>query len=323
MKNIYGLVLSCFVALFAFILAKYFPIGSVALAIVLGAIIGNGFKIKERFNPGITFSEKTLLAWAIGLMGINLDFTILSSLGWQTLLIIVLAMIFTIYSAVFLASRFGFDKNFALIIGVGNGVCGSAAIAATKDIVGLNKEKTALAVAIVNFLGTLGIFLLPIVATVILGFGDIQAGVLIGNTLQAVGHVVASGFSMNDAVGQSATIVKMGRVLLLGVVVIGLIYYVSKKHKDPLQKGTKSKVPGFIWGFIGLAIVATFNILPTFIVELISLTSKYLLLIAMAAIGLKISFKTIKEHGSLALKLGSYIFLLQILFSIVLITILL
>ena len=48
----------------------------------------------------------------------------------------------------------GFDKDFAIILGVGNGVCGSAAIAATKDIVGLDKQKTGLAVAIVNFLGT-------------------------------------------------------------------------------------------------------------------------------------------------------------------------
>lgn len=321
-KNLHGITLSIFIGIIALIIAGFLPIGAVALAIIIGAVIGNTVSINEKYNPGITYAEKSLLAWAIAFMGINLDFTILAQLGFSSLILIILGMIITIYSAVLIAKKMGFDKDFAIILGVGNGVCGSAAIAATKDIVGLDKQKTGLAVAIVNFLGTIGIFILPLVAVFILQFDDVEAGILIGNTLQAVGHVVAGGFSISESAGQSATIVKMARVLMLTFVVLALIYYVSKHKVTVDQQTSKSSVPLFIWGFIGFAILATINILPTFIYETISLASKYLLIVAMAAIGLKISFKAIKEQGGEALKLASFVFLIQVLFTTLFIVVL-
>lgn len=315
MKYLHGLLLSFCVAIVAFVISKFIPLGSVAIAIIIGAIIGNVFTLDKKYDSGISYAEKTLLAYAITIMGINLDFNILVNLGFKSILLIIVGMAVTISSAVYIAKKMGFDKDFALILGTGNGVCGSAAIAATKDIVNLDKEKTALAVAIVNFLGTIGIFILPLIGGYILHFSDLQSGILIGNTLQAVGHVVASGFSISDSAGQSATIVKMGRVLMLTPLVFILIYIVSRRSKHIDDKPNKVSVPFFIWGFLFFAIVATLNILPTFAVETISTLSKYLLLIAMSAIGLKINFSTIKTHGSDALKLSIYVFILQIVFS--------
>jgi len=315
LKYLHGLLLSISIAIVALIISQFLPLGSVAIAIILGAIIGNTITLNKKYESGIGYAEKTLLAYAITLLGINLDFNIIVDLGYNSILLIVFGMIFTIYSAIFIAKKMGFDKDFALILGIGNGVCGSAAIAATKDIVKLNKEKTALAVAIVNFLGTVAIFILPLVGTYILHFSDIQIGVLIGNTLQAVGHVVASGFSVSDNAGQSATIVKMGRVLMLTPLVFILIYIVSQRSKKIDGNTNKASVPFFIWGFLFFAIVATLDLLPPFAVESISTASKYLLLIAMSAIGLKINFSTIKTHGGDALKLSLYVFILQIVFS--------
>lgn len=315
MKYLHGLLLSLFVAITALVISNFLPLGSVAIAIIIGAIVGNIFTLDKKYNSGIGYAEKTLLAYAITLLGINLDFNILVNLGFNSILLIIIGMTVTIYGATLIGKRMGFDKDFALILGVGNGVCGSAAIAATKDIVKLDKEKTALAVAIVNFLGTVGIFLLPLIGVYILQFSDVETGVLIGNTLQAVGHVVASGFSISDSAGQSATIVKMGRVLMLTPLVFILIFIVSKRSKNINGEVNKVSVPFFIWGFLFFAIVATLDILPTFAVESISTISKYLLIIAMSAIGLKINFSTIKTHGSDALKLSLYVFILQIVFS--------
>lgn len=311
-ENIFGLILTIILAIISLILAKFIPIGSVAVAIILGIIIGNSLKIPHFCNSGITYAEKTLLAYAIGLMGINLDFSILAQLGFKSIILIILGMIVTIFSAIFLGKFLKLDFKFALMLGIGNGVCGSSAIVATKDIIGLDKQKVGLSVAVVNFLGTIGIFLVPFIGSVLLHFNEINSGVLIGNTLQAVGQVLAGSFSISDTAGQTATIVKMGRILLLTPLIFILIY--ALKDKTQVTK-VKNQIPKFIVVFVLLSIIATTGVLPELIINLIAKTSHYFLLLAMVAIGLKISFKTIIVHGFNALFLGSLIFIVQIIFS--------
>jgi len=295
-------------------LSTYIPIGAVALAIILGIVIGNFVKPSKIFNKGITFSEKHILSFAIALMGINLNFLILKNLGFKSILVIIVAMVLTISSSLLLAKIFKFDKKFALLIGIGNGICGSSAIAATEQIIGSRKEDVGLSVAIVNFLGTIGIFLLPFIATIILKFSDINAGLLIGNTLQAVGQVVASGFSISNDSGQTATIVKMTRILLLTPVIFILIFAFSKKN-TAIGKSRKISIPLFVIGFILFSLVPTFKLLPNEFIKAISKLSHYALIIAMAGIGLKITFGSIMKNGKSALLIGMLIFIIQIIFS--------
>lgn len=320
MLKIYGLLLSIFIAIVAMSLSSYIPIGSVAIAIIIGAILGNSIKIPSKFSSGITFSEKTLLNFSIALMGINLDFNVLKELGVNTIFIIVASLVLTLSFAIYLTKKQNFDSRLGLILGIGNAVCGSAAIAATKDIVKLNKEKAAVAIAIVNLLGTAGLFILPFIG-MLLGFNDVEIGILLGNTLQSVGHAVAAGFGVNETVGQSATIVKMGRILLLTPVILWLIYFVAKNDPEKVSASKRVKIPLFIIGFIFFSIVATSQILPQDIISYISWFSKMTLLVAMSAIGLKISFKAIKESGWESLILAGYIFKFQILLSVILIAI--
>ena len=315
MKFFYGVTLSILIGIIAIFLSSFISIGSVALAIIVGVIIGNSVKLDDKFSSGITYSEKTLLSFAIALMGINLDYAILSQLGIQSIFLITISLILTLLMSLYLAKLFKFDSKFALMLGIGNGVCGSAAIGATKDIVGLDKDKTGLSIAIVTFLGTIGIFALPLIGGFILQLSDVNLGILIGNTLQAVGQVIASGFSINSEVGQTATIIKMGRILMLTPLIFVLIYFMNKQVSSINEGKIKMEIPAFIVGFVLFSIIATLNILPQFITNIISNTSHYLLIVAMAAIGLKINFKTILQHGSKALLIGTLIFVVQIIFS--------
>ncbi len=316
MNILYGIFLATNIAIVAKILSFVIPsLGSVTLAIIIGALVGNFVKFHSRYDEGIVFTEKKVLAFAIGLMGVNLDFEILSQLGFKVIILIIISIIFTLYFSVLLAKLFKFDKKFALTLGIGNGICGSAAIAATKDILDVDKQKAALSVAIVNFLGTIGIFLLPFIGSYILELSDVNIGVLVGNTLQAVGQAIASGFSVNDDVGQSATIVKMGRILMLTPVILFLIYMISKENQEVEKSGNKIQIPLFVVAFIAFSMAATFKVFPNGLIEYISLVSNYFLLVAMAAIGLRINFKVIKEHGSMALLIASIIFFVQIAFS--------
>lgn len=320
MKNFkqiaYGVVLCTLMGVLALFLSTYFPIGAVSIAIILGIVVGNLIKPGETFRKGITYSERHILAFAIALMGVNLNYLILKELGYKSILIIIVAMAVTLLSSLVFAKIFKLNKKFVLLLGIGNGICGASAIAATKQIIGANEEEIGLSVSIINFLGTIGIFLLPLIS-VVFKFTEISSGILIGNTLQAVGQVVAAGFSISKSAGEIATIVKMGRILMLLPVIFVLIFALSKKEagKAHGKKQKKHGVPLFIIGFILFSLIPTFGLLPREYITVISKISHYTLIIAMAGVGLRITFISIIRDGKSALLIGSLIFLLQIIFS--------
>ncbi len=313
-KYFYGLSLTLFITLLSIFISNFIAIGAVAIAIIVGIIIGNSVKIPTKFNQGITYAEKIILSFAIALMGINLDFTILAQLGIKTLVLITIGMVITIFSAIFIGKIYGINKKLSLLLGIGNGVCGSSAISATAPIIRPQNSFIGLSVAIVNLLGTIGIFLVPFIA-ISFGLSDIDVGILIGNTLQAVGQVTASGFSISHEAGVSATTVKMGRVLLLTPLVLILIYIYSKDSSIQ-NTSTKVKVPTFILFFILFSLVSSFSLVGEDIKHIISSVSQYTLIIAMSAIGLKIQFNSIKDDGKTALKIASLVFLIQIIFTL-------
>ena len=323
-----GLVVSIAVATIAVIIAKLISFSAATIAIILGMIIGNKFSFLNKkgseYLGGIKFAEKDLLMFAIALLGINLNFTILASLGVKTIFIIVIAMTFTILMGVFLGKLFKLNPKLALMIGIGNAVCGSSAIAATSGVAKVKSDDVAISIALVNLMGTVGIFLAPALAYM-LGFNDFDAGVFVGNTLQAVGQVVAGGFSISPEAGMNATVVKMGRVLLLAPLVFILIYIAKKEsEKNAEENNEKAKVgfPSFIIWFLFFVVLASFEVLPKSVEAVISATSHYVSLIAMSAIGLMINFNTIKESASTAFKVSTILFAMQLALSAVLITVL-
>jgi len=324
-----GLLASIVVAILASTITHFISFSTATVAIILGMIVGNIFfktfhTDEPGFKSGVKFAEKDLLMFAIALMGINLNFTMLANLGVKTILIIVLGMVFTISMGILLGKLFKLNPKLSLMIGIGNGVCGSSAIAATSGVAKVQSNDIGISIALVNLMGTIGIFLAPFLAHM-LGFTDIQAGIFTGNTLQAVGQAVAAGFSISDEAGHYATVVKMGRVLLLVPLVLILIYIAkreSQKEGDEVEGKAKVGVPSFILWFVGFSIVASLGLLPEEIETLIGTVSHYITLIAMSAIGLMIHFGTIMKTAGTAFKVSSLLFALQLMFSALLISML-
>jgi len=314
-SNLKGIALTVVIGIVAIVLSQFISIGSVALAIILGVILANSVNLHNSFAPGITYSEKKILAFAIATMGINLNFSILMQLGTKTIILIILSMIITIFTAIFLGRLFKIDKKFALLLGIGNAVCGASAIGAVKGVIKPKEEFVGISVAVVNFLGAIGMFLIPAIV-VFLGMKEIDGGILAGDTLQAVGQAVAGGFAIGDKAGESATVVKMGRVLMLTPILLILLFNYSKSDEEIKNVHILKNIPLFIFGFIFFSILASINILPTWISEAIRHISHYALIVAMAGVGLKITFKSIKENGKTALLIGSIIFAVQIIFNI-------
>ncbi|MBI9104668.1 MAG: putative sulfate exporter family transporter [Spirochaetales bacterium] len=133
------------------------------------------------------------------------------------------------------------EPDLSLLISIGNAICGSSVIAAAQSIVKADDEKVGLSIAVINFLGTLGI-LLPALVIGIPFLNDVNSGVLIGNTLQAIGQVSAAGFSIGEETGQIATLEKMGRILRIMPVALGLSLF---RKKDGGIKRNGTGVPWF------------------------------------------------------------------------------
>ncbi|MEM8533476.1 MAG: putative sulfate exporter family transporter [Chloroflexota bacterium] len=318
----YGIGLCIAISAIAIALSPYIPLGSVTLALIVGIIIGNSIKLPETVSRGITFSEKQLLSCAIALMGVNLDFRILNELGLRSILLVILALLVTISTSLLLSKLGRFNSKMALLLGIGNGVCGSSAIAATAPLIRANEEEVGLSVAMVNLLSTIGMFLVPIVATIVFAFSDIQAGILVGNTLQSVGHVVAAGFSISDSAGQSATLIKMTRILMIIPLMLLLILAFSDSKKGDRTNIDRGALPLFIVGFILFSFVPTFNMLPAEQIHIISKISDYALITAMSGIGLTISIQTMVQNGKAVLLMGGLIFVVQVLFNSVMVSLL-
>jgi uncharacterized integral membrane protein (TIGR00698 family) len=319
LSNSSGILLSTSIAIIAYLTSPYLPVGAVVIAIIIGMLVGNTVMLKDTFQSGIKFSESSILALSIGLMGVNLNFRILKDIGIETILLVVAAMIFTILFTIAIGKLFKSDNKFALLLGIGSAVCGSSAIAATDKIIKAEQKDVGLSIAIVNFLGTIGVFLIPLFAGLIVPFDNLQAGIFAGNTLQAVGQAVAAGFSISEESGNIATLVKMTRVLMLLPVSL-IIAMLFAKSKSGDLKSKRPRIPLFVIGFALTSVIASLHILPDVIIEIISKISSYLLIIAMAAIGLNIRTKNILNDGKQALGIGSIVFLIQIIFSWLLIT---
>ncbi len=315
-----GLGLCIVMGLAAFAGAEQVPLGSVTLVLLAGILMRNFIirdgKAVEILSPGMNFCEKRILTYAIALMGVNLDYRILKDLGFETLILIPAALVFTVGLALAMGRLFRLPVKLSLLLGVGNAVCGTSAIAAAQGTINAKEEHVGLSVAAVNLFGTLGIFLLPFLANLFFPSDPSQKGILIGNTLQAIGQVTAAGFSLGDITGQTATVVKMGRILLIGPVVLILSFWNPPARKE---NRTAPGIPGYIIFFLLLSLVGSTGLLPGELTGVLKYASKLLLVTAMAAMGLKIRFRDLIQKGGTALCVGTLVVTGQLLFSILII----
>ncbi len=292
-----SLLICAVIAVVAELLSKFIPyLGGVTLAIITGIAARNIFKIPEKHNSGFNFAEKRILPLAIALLGVQLDLHLLANLGFRVFAGICVTIAATLVASFMLGRLFGFNRDFSMLLGCGNAICGSSAIGAAAPVLNVDEDEVGLSVGIVNLLGTIGLATVPLLAFA-LHLDHIRGGFLAGGTLQSVGQAVAAGFSISDDTGQLATVVKMGRVLMLGPVILLLLTVKRFGANTSGERKSGFKIPLFIVGFGVLAGVAGGGfIIPALRIGILFL-AKYLLLTAMAAIGIKIHLKTLFAKG--------------------------
>lgn len=313
-KYIPGLLLCIVIAFGATYLTGFIPaLGAVTLAIIIGILVGNLIKLPNSFSSGIKYSEKTILSYAIMLMGLKLQLSVLKDLGIMPIIMVISIQLVTFATAILVGKALGFNRRFSLLMGAGNAVCGSSAIAATAPVLEAEESEVGISIGVVNLMGTIGIFLFPVIVKAF-AMSQTQGGYFTGGILQAVGQVVAAGFSIGEEAGTMATLIKMLRVLMLGPIVLILSLTFKKGSGSGRQKVS---IPPFIIGFFIFSIIATILPNETTVIPLLKQFSKILLMIAMAAIGMKIKFLDLIKQGPKALLLGTIIFAVQIGFALI------
>ena len=302
---ILGIFYCLLIGLISLGLSQFFPLlGKTLIALLLG-LICNRWLYHPKSQTGIHFCEKNLLKWAVMLMGIRLSPTKLQTLGWEMVPIILISVL-SIFLMGFLLARIKHQySGMILLVSIGTAICGSAAIAASSPFVSHKKQELGASIAIVNLIGLLGIFLLPPISS-LLNLDPTQTGLWIGATLQAVGHVAAAGDIIGGQAADIAICTKMGRVFLLLplVIILGL-----KDRSTEKSLWEKIRSLWYLWGFIGFIFL---NPIQQF--AWIKDVGSFILIIAMAGIGLSIHITNALKEAKQGLFYGSLFWVIQVLF---------
>lgn len=335
MKQIYeffpGVLISFIIYLASEVLSKYIPgLGSASLAILIGLVLGNLYFTDKKYAVGTKFCESKLLEYSIVFLGASLTFKTILQLGSEGIVYILILMSSTIYFSYKLAKMFGFSTEFSLLMGAGNAVCGSSAIGASSKVLKSVVSETGLAITMVNLIGTLLMFFLPLVIVPIFFSGDIvSSSALLGGVLQSVGQVVGGAALVGEDVVKLSAVFKIFRIILLTGVLMLFSYLKSREnvhHNLVTEKIEKQKlkisVPWYIKGFFLMCLLSSFNLIPTNIANYLKNFSKIFEVTALAAIGLGVKYEVIKKQGPKSLLLGCIIGSFQTVVAIILINIL-
>ena len=327
-KHAPGFLVCLVLALIAQGIAKFFPsIGAALFAIGLGILCGNTFLNRPVFDAGTKFSERSLLEYSIVLTGATLLLRDILALGWNGLAFIACQMALTILVAYQIGRRMGFGKKFSLLMGAGNAVCGSSAIATVSPVVEADSKDKGISITIVNVTGTILMVLLPLITGFVYQHEVLHTSAMIGGTLQSIGQVIASAQLVGGEVVETATIFKIIRIVF--IVLVALVYSRVNADRDdtPLfargevagTKAVKAGVPWFIIGFFLMAILHSLGVIPAPVSAVAKLVSQQFEIIALAAIGMRVKFRDLAAEGPRAMVYGVSVGACQILFALVLI----
>lgn len=139
-----------------------------------------------------------------------------------------------------------------------------------------------------------------------------DSGVFLGGTIHDVAQVVGAGFSIGPEAGETATLVKLIRVSMLAPVVLCFSVVIRQMGLADQGQGKKPPLlPGFVIGFLVLATLNSVGVIPQVVADAAGTLSRWALLIAIAAVGIKTSLARMLEvgGGAIALLIAETVFL--------------
>lgn len=297
-----GIGFTLIIAVLGFILAAL-PglnhIGPLACAILLAVVYRQVFGYPQKLRTGIQFSSKILLRFAIILYGLKLNMIVIFHQGFPLLLRGTITIFFSIAVLMIIAKWLKADFNLSLLLSVGTGICGAAAIAAVSPIIKAKDEDTAMGVGIIALVGTV----FSIIYTLIypfLSIGPMNYGNWVGISLHEIGHVALAAAPAGQDALAHALLAKLTRVFLLIPVCFILMLWMKKKGK--IEGEARFEFPWFLIGFIVMSFVGSYIIgnkvmVSQKLMSYISDFTSFMLTMSMTGLGLNICLNELRTKA--------------------------
>ena len=301
------------IALLACWLESLLPIhviGAAVIAMFIGMLINSILKPSwlSFLAPGLKFTSKRILKFAIILLGLSLNITTILHVGRMSLTVMIFTLLTCFGGGYFIGKALGLNWKLSNLISAGTGICGGSAIAAIAPTIDAEEGDIAYAMSATFLFDMAMILLFPIMGRA-LGMSDQAFGIWAGTAVNDTSSVVATGYAFSEGAGDFATMVKLTRTLAIIPTVVTFafvnLWLKRKEAKESQKDGSQLKAkfsikkifPWFILGFLAMAILASLLLIPAQIVSGSKKLSKFLMVCALSAIGLNTSFSSMKKAG--------------------------
>ena len=323
-ENFYGIIFIVGLVVFSKILSEILFLNNIFLSsafisIILGLLAGNFIKINKQIQWFADFSLKKILRVGIAFLGIGLSITQLIEYGTIGFFLIIMNIFLVLIIIFYLCKLFKIQKSLGYLITMGTSICGVTAVIATSSIIKADKNETSYAIAIVTLFGMITVFTYPYLANYLFKDNAELAGVFLGTSINDTAQVSAAGYIYSENYNSETTLnASMTTKLLRNsflVFLIPLIAYISSKNDAVSVKGSIKKFfPLFVLGFICFSLMRSLGdqfILDTNyffywekLINLIKISSKYCILLAMVSLGLQTNIKELIKLGFKPLIIG-------------------
>ncbi|MBL24837.1 MAG: putative sulfate exporter family transporter [Rhodospirillaceae bacterium] len=297
-----GLLATVTVAIAARFLSEHYGGPTMLFALLLG--IGFHFLSEEGpCIPGIEFASQAILKFGVALLGLGITIEQISQSGWITIGIVVGGVFVTMVSGPVIARFIGRGWRLGCLTGGAVAICGASAALAIASVLPKNEHSernTLFTVISVTTLSTFAMILYPMIVD-LLKLDDLSAGIFIGATIHDVAQVVGAGYSISEEAGDTATFVKLLRVAMLVPIVL-LLSFLFRNHGGS-GAGRQLPIPFFVFGFVLLVGLGSAEWFPPALKSGLLDLSRWCLVIAIAAIGMKTALRSLKGVGGQAITL--------------------
>jgi uncharacterized integral membrane protein (TIGR00698 family) len=296
-----GLLVAALVAMAAAFLGGHYKGSMLLFALLLGLAL-HFLSEDQRCAAGIQFASSTVLRIGVALLGLRLTIDHVVTLGWQTVLALMVSVGLTIALGLLLSRLFKVGSNLGVLIGGATAICGASAALAISSVLPKSaslERDTALTVVGVTTLSTMAMVVYPII-TQWLGFDSVMAGQFIGATIHDVAQVVGAGYSLSQSAGDAATITKLMRVAFLMPVLVVISLVVRAHMAKSIGAARTVKTPLLPWFavvFLVLMLINSTGWVPSLIQSAASDVSQAFLVLAIAGVGLKTSLQEVTQLG--------------------------
>ena len=322
-KNWAGLSVCLIISIISWVLGGFLPVvGAPVFAIFIGMILHPFLTSYKQLDAGLTYSSKKLLQYAVILLGFGLNISQVFAVGKSSLPVILSTISIALIIAFFFQRFFNLDTKLATLIGVGSSICGGSAIAATAPVIHAKEKEVAQAISVIFFFNVLAALIFPTLGSWLHlsneGFA-LFAGTAVNDTSSVTATASAWDSLYQSNTLESATIVKLTRTLAIIPITLFLSYWQSRQQGNNQGVKLKKIFPVFILYFILASLLTTlltsFGVSNSFFSPLKKL-SKFLIIMAMSAIGLKTNLIAMIKSSGKSILLGALCWIAIILTSL-------